>query len=243
MKKMHLKRRINIKTKDKISFALVCTIVCTFLLFVSLKKEIEKLINTYVENDVESLSTYIITKTIDDNKEELKKKEYVKTINNSQNEILEIDYNAREINETLLLINKSILESIKNVNKMNISLFKSIYKIEKKNNALIYYIPFGIVKNNPLLTDIGPKIPLRIELSAGVKSNVNTEVLPYKINNSLLKITIEVELTYNLIMPFITKKISTNAQIPLVIKEVKGVVPNMYGGLLSSPSNILSTIE
>ena len=240
---MHLKKVRKLSTKNKITLTIISTIICTLLLFNLLKKEIIKMINTYVENDVKTMATYIINESIEESKSKVKINEIINTYKNSNNEITSIDYNFEIINDYLLQINKNILKRIKSINENDIELISSLYKVENVNNNLVYYVPYGIIKKNPLLTQIGPKIPMKVSFSSGVSSNIKTDVTSFRINNSLIKIYIEITMNYNLITPFISKNITLTHEMPLAIKLIEGTVPQMYGEIPLLRSNIISTNE
>ena len=113
--------------------------------------------------------------------------------------------NYNKVNNYLIKINSSILKNLKDIEHGNLeNLDSSIFYSEKLDNRFMYYIPFGIITNNLLLEDLGPKIPIKITLSGSVNSNIKTELNSYGINNSLLKIYISVNLRMIPLIPFAT---------------------------------------
>ena len=120
----------------------------------------------------------------------------------------------------------------------------NIYNIEKTGSGIVYYIPFGVVTDIPVIADVGPKIPVKTNLVGSVISNVKTEVIDYGINNVLLKVYIKVMVSEQVILPFISKRINTEIDIPVLIKVIQGSIPSVYGGMFSSTSPLVeSSIE
>ena len=99
----------------------------------------------------------------------------------------------------------------------------------------------GIISNNVLLSNIGPKIPVKLNLIGNVVSSVETTVKNYGINSALIEIYANVEVTEEVIIPFQTERIKITNNIPIAIKIINGSVPDYYSdGKLNSSSNILS---
>ena len=115
------------------------------------------------------------------------------------------------------------------------------YNIKNLKNGVISEIPMGIISNNVLLSNIGPKIPVKLNLIGNVVSSVETTVKNYGINSALIEIYAKVEVTEEVIIPFQTERIKIVNNIPVAIKIINGKVPDYYrDGKLSTSSNILS---
>ena len=75
------------------------------------------------------------------------------------------------------------------------------YNLLKK--GIIYEIPMGLVSSNVFLSNLGPKVPLKLFLVGDVTSNITSKVTEYGINNALLEIGVNVEVTTKINLPFI----------------------------------------
>ena len=104
----------------------------------------------------------------------------------------------------------------------------SSYDLEKLKKGIIYEIPSGIVFRNSLISNLGPKIPVKINLNGDVITDINTEVMSYGINNALIKVSVNVKVYMQVIIPFKTKEIVVEANIPVIMKLVEGNVPSYY---------------
>lgn len=109
-------------------------------------------------------------------------------------------------------------------------------RINDLKKGIIAKIPIGVITKNSLLANIGPEIPIRLHYVGDVNSNITTEITPYGINNALVKIGVKLEMTAQIILPFLTDKMVLNCDIPLAIKMIQGTVPNYYGSGLVKDS-------
>ncbi len=105
-------------------------------------------------------------------------------------------------------------------------------------------MPSGIVTNNALLSNLGPKIPVKFELVGDVISNIDTKITNYGINNAMIEISVNVQLNEQIILPFISKRISYTTNIPIAIKLIQGTIPNYYfNGMNKSSPNVFIPVE
>lgn len=149
---------------------------------------------------------------------------------NNNGEIESIDFNTSVLNETLGIVAIEARKKLKSLEEGK-GLPKEFYKdiLDKKlNKGIIYEVPMGIGFGNPLLSSIGPKIPVKIEYAGNVALDVKTKVSQYGINSALIEVYIKVEVTQRTILPFQSKDTKITSEIPIIMKVVKGSVPNLY---------------
>ena len=85
-----------------------------------------------------------------------------------------------------------------------------------------------VVFGNSLLSNIGPKIKIRLSLLGDITSNIETEVKPYGINNAYIEMRIYLEVTARIILPFVSEKVVISNVIPISMNVVQGSVPDGY---------------
>ena len=102
-----------------------------------------------------------------------------------------------------------------------------IYEAYFTNHSDLRLEP-GIIFNNGLLANLGPKVPVKISLIGDIVTDIVTDIKEYGINNALIQIGIKVKVNEQVILPFATNEISIETNIPLIIKMVKGEVPSYY---------------
>lgn len=157
---------------------------------------------------------------------------------NNNGEIESIDFNTGVINESLAIIGKNVRDRLKEVEQGK-NLPEEIYEetMDKSmKNGIIYEVPAGVIFGNAFLSNIGPKIPVKIKYSGNVGLDVKTRVSEYGLNSALIEVYIYIEVTQRTILPFQSKDIKLTSEIPVIMKVVKGNVPNYLSGINSSYS-------
>lgn len=228
------KSLIKINMKDKIIIVLFLVFICSKLIFNYINKNIVNVLQTIAKNETTNVATIIINDGIDNLDF---KSEYIKTIMNKNEEIVSVDFDTKNINSLLVKLNKCIYNDLKKFEK-------GVYNIDNsliENENYIYKIPFSLITNNYILSNIGPKIPMKASIIGNVISNIETLVTPYGINNSLLKVYIKVEVSMRLVLPLISETIKVTNDVPVIIKVINGVVPDVYGGSYAVTSPITSS--
>ena len=239
MRRIRLKKRIKLKNSILIFILLIISIFLA-LKFINLK--INPVLLDYANMEARKLASIIINDAINKNFKDINIDELF-IITKEENEIKSIDFNPIIVNQvltnttTLIQINLKYLEQGK-IELLNLNTDALIdYNTDKLRQGIIYEIPSGVIFGNSFLANIGPKIPVRFSLVGDIVSYVNTEVKDYGINNALIEVNIVLELSEQLILPFVTDKITINTTIPVALKLIQGTVPNYYlNGLQNSPA-------
>ena len=100
---------------------------------------------------------------------------------------------------------------------------------ETNNNKILFMIPIGALSNQALFTSMGPKIPVQIYFVDNVFTEIKTKVTDYGINNALIEIYLSINLTYEIVSPFVREQVTLNYNLPIDQKIITGVVPNIIG--------------
>lgn len=163
-------------------------------------------------------------------------------VKSDSNEINNIIYDSGVIND---LVN-SITERVYNM--FNMLEYGDLNKINIRENILtndnsikdgiVLEVPSGILTNNYILSNLGPRIPVKISLTGEYESFVSTDVKEYGINNAMLTIYINLKVCEQITLPFITDKIIVENKIPIFMSLVNGTIPNYYIGGFNKNSNI-----
>lgn len=247
-----MKKRMRLKSgslhffskRDVYVITFILIFICDIFLFNLLGKYISPILLDYAEMETTKLSTLIINKAVENQvSNNFKPEDMIKTITNKNGEIVSVDFDTNVVNQSLVSINNTISVNLKYLEEGKLELLdmaniNSVYT-EKRDNNIIYQIPLGVITDIPIIADIGPKIPVKTNTIGSVISNVRTDLSTYGINNALLKIYIEVTVTEQVILPFVSKKIDISLEVPILVKLINGSIPEVYGGgySVSSPLN------
>lgn len=246
MKKIRLKSHKKLKTSTKISTIILLLIISVILFLNYANKKILPVIMKQAQIDSKKMAIIIIKNSVnDDVLNILEEDDMFNVIQSNNGEIQSIDFNPVIINKFLNKTTKVVSENLKNVETGNIDGISFInnedYDIKKLKNGVISEIPLGIITNNVLLSNLGPKVPVKINLIGNVVSSIETSVSNYGLNSALIKVYANVEVTEQIIIPFTTKDIKIVNKVPIAIKVIQGKVPEYYSdGKLNNSSNILS---
>ena len=236
MKKIKIKKKHHIRT---IIIILFITLTTSFLIIKIISKKIYPVVFKYAEIETKKFSNMIInnavSKVVTD---KITPDEIFKITNDKNDEIKAIDFNTPKINEYLTKATKSIQEDIQNIEKGNINkIDKDITKKYNKKDlkkGIIYSLNAGIITNSPLLENLGPKIPIKINLIGDVISYISADVEDYGINNSMVRVYINLKVTEEIMIPFYGKEINMEAKVPIAIKLITGKLPEYYLGTTKS---------
>lgn len=136
----------------------------------------------------------------------------------NDNEIKMITYNSYEATQLINKITHNIQDSFDELE----SVFNG------KDKFVVDEIPLGVIFDNALLRNFGPKIRVRLDIVGDVLSELETEVKPYGINNALVEVRVKLKANARVILPLTSKEINVSNIIPISINIVNGSIPEAY---------------
>lgn len=219
---MKLKKYKKKKLGSYISISLWIVIASLVLSFVIIN-DFSKKANLVLLPMAESITRKVIAMVINSECDKIKFEDNLYVINkDNDNKIEMITYNS-------FLVNKVISDVTLNIeNKLrDIELGKVDY-YNQYGNGVIAEIPFGLIYDNSLLNNLGPKIKLKLNILGDILSNIETEVKPYGINNAYVEVRIKLDVTARVVLPFVSEKIHINQVVPISMNVVNGNVPDGY---------------
>ena len=233
-KKMKLKKKLQIKTFDIYLIIIMLVILMTYILIKKYTiKSYETLMN-YATNTSQDIVSIIISKSISEIINNYQYEELIIIEKNNNDEIINLNFNNEEVNKILYLMTDNIMKTINILEKEK---YKELNIEYFDESSLIYKIPFGIIYDIPILVGIGPSIPFKVNVLSSVNNSINTNVKEYGINNSLIEVILNIELTIQIILPFSSENKKIEKQIPLDTKIIQGKIPEFYGGLITNKTS------
>jgi sporulation protein YunB len=197
--------------------------------------ESSKLANLIINRAV----TKQITNTVDIDK-------LFSMVQNNAGEIQTIDFNPSVVNKVLNLSTNAVHSSLKAVEQGNIDMIEIpddiIVEYDKKKlkKGIVFEIPLGAVSGNAFLSNLGPRVPVKLNLIGSIASNINTKISQYGINNALIEVSIKIEVTEKVNLPLSSRNVTVSSDIPVAMKIIQGKVPDFYSNGISQNSPILS---
>ena len=220
-KSIHLKKRRKINKVKLVIISLVLVIVSTFIMLYFLALRITPMLLETAEVEIRKISLAIINKS------------------------LSPGFNSILVNQildsatTLIHKNMKLLEEGK-VEEIGTDFGLQYSDLEHLRKGIVANIPIGIIYNNPLLANLGPRIPIRIRYLGNLDGNITTKVSEYGINNALVEIGIHLEMTAMILLPFSSGVRKMTWDIPVIVKIVQGSIPNYYSNGFNTNSGIVT---
>ncbi|MBM7570972.1 sporulation protein YunB [Aquibacillus albus] len=98
-------------------------------------------------------------------------------------------------------------------------------------------IPMGQALGIPILANLGPKIPVNIEVIGDVQSEPIMEREELGINNVLFELKVHMEVNVRVVIPFTTDTTTITSNITIDQRYIEGDVPEFYNGGGSDKNN------
>ena len=235
---MKLRRKKSLINKFTI---IILIIIGIYISLKAISNKITPILLNYAENETRRIANIIVSKSVDD--------EILKLIDDDfflitkENDVIKlIDFDPVKLNTFLTKIIDKVQTNLKllengEIDKLNLGNSELIYyDKEKLKKGVFYEIPMGVIFNNPLLANFGPKVPVKLTLMGEVISNVETKITNYGINNALIETSINLKLTEKVLLPISSKSIDVEYNIPLSLKMIQGNIPKYYFNGIESKS-------
>ncbi len=227
--------------KQKLVLLIIFLFFALFLIFRIFHKRVSPILLAYATHESKKIATFLINDAISKKVvEELTTENLFLLTKNDNGEIVSIDFNSVIVNKILSLTTNTVEISLKYVEQgrfeeleLSDTLLVQYEDTFKKGN--FYEVPLGVAFNNSLLSNLGPKIPVKINLIGNIISGVETKVTNYGINNAMIEVYVHLQVNLQVILPFLSDTIQIDTLVPIAMKLIQGTVPEYYAGNLSSP--------
>ena len=241
------------KKKRKVNILFICIIIFIFLIVISFvfinyySNKAMPLLMTYAEAETKRLVILVINKAVTKQINNVDINDIFDVTYNNEGEVILVDFNSKRTSIALSTITSLVELNLRAIEEGKIDMLElpdnslDSFNVDLLEKGIILEVPFGVVSNSVLLSNIGPKIPVKLTLIGDVSSGFSTEVTEYGINNALIKLYIDVEVAARIVMPIITDDITINASIPIAMKVIQGKIPEYYMNGFTTRSNITTS--
>ncbi|MCI5835833.1 MAG: sporulation protein YunB [Firmicutes bacterium] len=231
--RIHLRKKHIISKKNIFIFTLILIFISLVFIINFIGNKITPGVVSYAETELEKFTTRIINSVISTEIKDISLEELFIITKDNNDYIKTIDYNPIVVNGVLSNITTKVDRLLRNVENGE-NLFElsndvlENYDIEKLKKGIIFEMAITTIFDNPLLSNLGPRIPVRIFMLGSTSSNINTKITNYGINNALIETSIVIDLKLQIVLPYKTEKVSFQNSIPISLKLIQGIVPNYY---------------
>lgn len=240
MKRFYKRRQFNIKIfkRHKIVMILLFVILMDIILFNLFMERLGYSISYSAKIKIEELTKYHLNGTI---KKfiNIDTSDYIKT-NLVNNNIISVDIDNNKCNK---LLGEIINDVEKNIYNLELGKIEDYHNLEmlRANNGIVVFMPIGVIFNNSLFARLGPRIPVKVSFLENLSAYVDVDVENYGINNSLIKLYINISLEEVVELPIEKTRNIVNYKFLLASKLINGEVPSILGANLSDSSNIVKS--
>ncbi|WP_229683053.1 sporulation protein YunB [Virgibacillus oceani] len=99
-----------------------------------------------------------------------------------------------------------------------------------EKDPTVIEIPIGQATGNTILANLGPKVPVNLQLAGAVRTNIVHVEESVGINNVVITLWLEIEADVQIIVPFTSDVTTVDTEIYIDKKLIMGDVPEFYGG-------------
>ena len=210
---MKLKRIIK-----RIIISLVISLILSIFLIYFYSSKISPRLIEYAKIESKRVGIDIISKNISKEAIDILKTNNIFNVEKDNNGNIElIDYNTEVVNKILMDSSKIAVE--------NFNEFK------KNEDGLVTKVPMGIITNNVFFENLGPKVPIKLDLNGNVLTSLKTNIKSYGINSALVEISIKIEANLIILVPLRSEEINIVNEVPISIKLVEGNAINLLSNI------------
>ena len=210
--------KIKIKNSDIVLIIIIVILLITYIFLKIFTYRSEPILLDYAKRKSTNMISSLINKSINEVLLKYNYENIIEIEKDKNGKVENLNINNKDVNEILYLTTDNILNNIELLEK----------------NKLLLYVPIGVIHNIPILVNIGPKIPFKIEILSSTNNDTFTKVKEYGINSSIVEVYLNVNIQLQVILPFTSEIIDINKQLLLDSKIIQGDIPEYYGGLLTS---------
>ena len=217
-----IRKRIKRKYYIIINILLILFFTILFIMIYS-EKSITKL-NLISEQFLQKKFFNTLNDTVYKSISENKIDDVLEIYKNNEGEILYVDYNLNKSYELL--------------NNVTTIIKKSLNSEFDLNEGMTFKVPFLVGSKNPFISNLGPKITIKINYINSILTNVYTKITNYGLNNALVEAYIKITIEGKIVTPVSDENKSISYDLLISSKIINGRIPEFYGNYLTSNSSI-----
>ena len=245
--------RMYLRKKKKKKFLNIFIIIFVFLVFSSsifinyYSNKALPLLVSYAEAEAKKLIILVINKAVTKQINNVDTNDIFEVTYNNNGEVILIDFNSKRTSIALSTITSLVEINLRAIEEGKIDMIElpdnslDAFDTDLLEKGIILEVPLGVITNSSLLTNLGPKVPVKLSLIGDVSSGFSTDVEEYGINNALITLNINIEVNAKVVLPFISDDMNISASIPIAMKVIQGKIPEYYLNGFTTKSNIVTS--
>lgn len=155
---------------------------------------------------------------------------------NDKGEILYVDYNLEKAYLVLDTVSTKLETLVSDLEKGKFS-------DKTSEHGLLLELPMFIASDYALMSNLGPKIYMKVNFVGSILTNIKSKITEYGINNALVELYVTIKLSQELISPVTDNELSIEYDCLIASQVINGTVPNIYGGSILESREISIPLE
>lgn len=190
--------------------------------------KVEPAIMHIAKLEASSVATTIIHEAVKEETENENQENLVIIDKDNNGNTNTIRFNSAMVRAELDRITDNITKKLTEIEKGNFHSTDPQNKEMQLDDGIVYTIPLGQITDNAILSTLGPDIPVRFYLIGDVHTDIKRTLKEYGINSAVHEISVIVEVTVQVVIPFSTEPVTITNTIPVVDVAAHGDVPQYY---------------
>ena len=208
-------------------------LICSFLFLRYFYVELGPGLVECASDEVEKMITVVLNRAVREYMTEYQGGDILEVVRDKNEKIEMIRYNTVRLNQFTLGLTSYLEERLDamiqgNLDDFNPEYLSKLYLNGGKPEGILFLISMGSATGNSLLANIGPKIPLRLSVVSNVFLDVSSKITNYGLNNAMVEVISQVKVSFVIQMPFLSKKVVIQKNIPLTMEILQGEIPQNY---------------
>ncbi len=235
MRRIKLKKRKKFDKLNTIIIVIIFLFLSIIMALIYINSKVAPILLDFAELETSKLANLVINRAVTKQVANgIDIESLFSTIKNNDGEIQTIDFNPTIVNKVLNMTTNIVHTSLKAIEQGNIEMIdipEDIlveYDKDKMKKGLVFEVPLGVVTGNAFLSNLGPRIPVKLNLIGSVASNINTKISQYGINNALIEVFVKIEVTEKINLPLTSKDVTVSSDVPIAMKIIQGKIPSYY---------------
>ncbi|MBM7646096.1 sporulation protein YunB [Scopulibacillus daqui] len=233
-----MRRRRTIALRHAFVLTMVMFIIFTMGGFWFINRQVTPTLIEIAKNEANQIETYAINYGVGNPSNNLEGNDQIKSIidpkklfiiqYDDKHEVTNVSYNTAEINRLKAEVTDRVQTFLRMAEdgKVSIQNGKLIHK--KTKQGIVAEIPLGQASENALLTNLSPRIPVRLDVLGNVNVDAKSKAIVTGINNTYIRIYLTIKVNVNVILPFAASNQPVEQTIPIAEQFIPGQVPYYY---------------
>lgn len=234
LKKRRLKKTLTFKQTLLVSFIIfmLLTVQALWIIDRGIRPTILEIANMETHKLAMAAINYAIQGTL----EEVDMEQLIEIRYDANGNVTTVGFDSNVYNRVVTEAITNVQHYIKLMEKGYLPSTNEVNSVDNDHDIdVVYEIPLGRVTKNTLLSQLGPRIPVKLTALGEVHADLNEHVQASGINNTWIRVSLDLDVQMQIIIPFATDITHVVTTIPVGMVYISGKVPHYYGGGYHQP--------